>query len=205
MKSTIHLIRHGITEGNLKRWHYGWADIPLAKEGVENLKEMVSKNIYPRPKDANYYTSGMLRTEQTFKAIYGESKYEILPKLKEMNFGEFEKQTYDELKGDKRYQAWIDDKTGTVAIPGGESRVEFYNRVSEGFSELVGLHRLKELSHRHDREDADTVCVCHGGVISCIMMEQFGAADEFLKWIPDPGRGYSITMKDGKCVEYVEI
>ena len=48
----IHFIRHGITEGNLKRWHYGWADIPLAPEGMETLKRLREENIYPR---ANKY------------------------------------------------------------------------------------------------------------------------------------------------------
>ena len=40
MKSRICLIRHGITEGNKRRLYYGHADIPLAPEGVEELKKV---------------------------------------------------------------------------------------------------------------------------------------------------------------------
>ena len=39
MESRIILIRHGITEGNKKRWFYGAADIPLSQEGREELIE----------------------------------------------------------------------------------------------------------------------------------------------------------------------
>lgn len=207
MKSTIHLIRHGITEGNLKRWHYGWADIPLAAEGVENLRQLCEDDIYPRPEEAACYTSGMVRTEQTFKEIYGDVPHQVLPKLKEMNFGDFEKKTYDELKDNPDYQKWITDKTFQTSIPGGESKSEFYNRVQNGFEELVNLHIREELKHRHNKKDTDTICVCHGGVISCIMIGQFGAdgLGEFINWIPDPGRGYSITVEDGKCVSYEKI
>lgn len=207
MKSTIHLIRHGITEGNLKRWHYGWADIPLAAEGVENLRQLCEEDIYPRPEEAACYTSGMVRTEQTFKEIYGDVPHQVLPKLKEMNFGDFEKKTYYELKDNPDYQKWITDKTFQTSIPGGESKSEFYNRVQNGFEELVNLHRREELKHRHNKKDTDTICVCHGGVISCIMIGQFGAdgLGEFINWIPDPGRGYSITVEDGKCVSYEKI
>ena len=79
----IHFIRHGITEGNLKRWHYGWADIPLAPEGMEKLERLREENIYPRPEKATYYTSGMLRAEQTFEIIYGKREHKVAEKMKE--------------------------------------------------------------------------------------------------------------------------
>ena len=66
MKTKICLIRHGITEGNQKRLYYGSSDIPLAEEGIEMLRSLSAQDIYPDDTDAKYYTSGMLRTEQTF-------------------------------------------------------------------------------------------------------------------------------------------
>ena len=68
MKTKICLIRHGITEGNQKRLYYGSSDIPLAEEGVAMLRELAAQEIYPDDADAECYTSGMLRTEQTFFA-----------------------------------------------------------------------------------------------------------------------------------------
>ena len=40
MVSKIYLIRHGITEGNEKRWYYGGADLPLTEGGREALKAL---------------------------------------------------------------------------------------------------------------------------------------------------------------------
>ena len=44
MASKIYLIRHGITEGNQKKWFYGAADIPLADEGREELRRIMAKH-----------------------------------------------------------------------------------------------------------------------------------------------------------------
>lgn len=197
MRTSIHLIRHGITEGNLKRWHYGWADIPLTKAGMQQLQTFKDEEIYPNPEKGRYYTSGMLRAEQTFNIIYGDKKHETVKRLKEMNFGAFEKKTYEELKDDKRYIKWAEDKSGCESTPDGESKAAFYKRVNEGFDEIVA-----ELA-----EGEDGVCVCHGGVISCIMMRCFGNEEvtEFFKWIPEPGRGYTIEMADGVCIGYTAI
>ena len=41
MKSyTIHLIRHGISQGNLLGQYIGVTDSPLSKEGKEQLKQL---------------------------------------------------------------------------------------------------------------------------------------------------------------------
>ena len=45
MKSYIHFIRHGVTEGNANRWFYGWADVNLLPEGVEELKRLAYSDI----------------------------------------------------------------------------------------------------------------------------------------------------------------
>ena len=206
LKSTIYLIRHGITEGNKKMWHYGWADIPILPEGIQQLKEFKAQGVYPKIEDPDFYTSGLLRTEMTLETIFGPQEHKVIEKLKEINFGEFEKKTYDDLKDDPRYQAWITDKDGTAKIPGGDSKISFAKRVLEGFDDVVNLHGLKELSHRHDRKDANSVVVCHGGVIGCILMNHFGQGwKEFSKWIPEPGKGYAIEMEDGKCVNYIKL
>ncbi len=79
MKLKIHLIRHGTTEGNLKRWYYGSLDIPLAPEGIAEVEDYIAQGIYPRPKTANYYTSGLLRAEETFSLIYGDREGKFSP------------------------------------------------------------------------------------------------------------------------------
>ena len=72
MNSYIHLIRHGITAGNENRWYYGRMDIPLTARGIAQLEKLRADGIYPNAQNADCYTSGMLRTEQTFQTIYGD-------------------------------------------------------------------------------------------------------------------------------------
>ena len=55
MKSyTIHLIRHGISQGNLLGQYIGVTDSPLSKEGTEQLKQLAEQNSYPYAQA--YYT-----------------------------------------------------------------------------------------------------------------------------------------------------
>ena len=207
MVSKIHFIRHGITEGNQKKWFYGQADIPVTQEGLDYLAKLREDGIYPElPEDADFYTSGLLRTEQTFKVIFGEREHRSIKKLQEMNFGEYECKTYEESKGNPEFDKWAWDETGKVALPGGESKIEFSARISEGLKELRGYHRLKEFSHRHSGKDAVSVIVCHGGVIGSMMYEMFPDEKENMwAWIPDPGFGYSVSFENSEPVSYERI
>lgn len=202
-KSQIHLIRHGITEGNQKRLYYGGADIPLADEGIQDLENLVREKIYPTIKKAEFYTSGMVRTEQTFQLIFGEQKHKQIEELREMRFGDFEMKSYHDLKEVPAYQTWISDKSGTLASPGGESIYSFNQRIQEGFRILMEYHSETEARAQDRGEDAASVVVCHGGVISAIMMEQFPHEEEnFYQWIPDPGHGYTLFLQQGKTISY---
>lgn len=63
------------------------------------------------------------------------------------------------------------------------------------------LHRLKELSCRHNGNDAVSLVVCHGGVIAAAMEHYFpGERENFWQWIPDPGHGYTISFAGGKAI-----
>ena len=92
------LLRHGETDGSRRDLYYGAADIPALPESLAALHENAAA--YPRAK--RYYTSGLLRTEQTLEAIYGPVAHQQLPGLQEMNFGDFEMKSYQELKDTER-------------------------------------------------------------------------------------------------------
>ena len=95
------LLRHGETDGSRRDLYYGAADIPALPESLAALHE----NAAAYPRAARYYTSGLLRTEQTLEAIYGPVAHQQLPGLREMNFGDFEMKSYQELKDTAAYQA----------------------------------------------------------------------------------------------------
>ena len=82
----------------------------------------------------------------------------------------------------------------------------FYARISEGLKELRGVHRLNELSHRHNGRDAVSIVVCHGGVIAAIMEILFpGERENFWQWIPDPGHGYTVYFENSDPDSYEQF
>lgn len=202
MRSRICLIRHGITEGNINRLYYGYADIPLAEEGVQQVRELAESGLYPQGEGADFYTSGLMRTEQTLELIYGRRSHETLKQLREINFGDFEMKSHDELKDMEEYRVWRADKFGSLAPPNGESLMAFYKRVSRGFDDLKLRHAQKVLSLRHSGREALSVVVCHGGTISAILESIYPRVREHVyKWIPDPGHGYMLFLEDGGVVD----
>ncbi len=207
MVSKIYLIRHGITEGNQKKWFYGAADLPLAEEGITALREAAAAGLYPQiAEDADCYTTGLLRTEQTFELIFGKRNHGVISNLREMEFGNHECKSYEELKDDEEFSAWCWDESGDAVLTGGETKNAFAARISKGLAELIGYHRLKELAHRHDGKDAITVMVCHGGVISAVMQELFPKAKgNMWDWMPDPGTGYAVVFEDSEPADFEVI
>lgn len=195
MNSRIVMIRHGITEGNLKRWFYGAADIPLSEQGERKLEKLSEEGFYPElPSNTAYYTTGLKRTEQTLGILYGDVEHEVIPELQEMNFGEYECKSFDELNDDPVFLEWGYDRTDDVALPGGESRNEFRARVKSGLKKLLALHNMRG-------EDASTLMICHGGVISMILEETFpGERESMWEWMPEPGYGYDLKVEGGKIV-----
>ena len=198
MRSYIHFIRHGITEGIINKWYYGSADLPLTDEGYEALRELMAEGIYPPLGDADCYTSGMLRADQTLKVIYGNVPFKTIPLLREMNFGSWECKTFNELQKEPEYEEWINNKEGSFTFPGGgDSVISFNERIQKGLKELCGYQRLKELSHRHSGKDAVSIMVCHGGTIAAAMEGWFpGDRENFWQWIAAKGRGVKVGFKE---------
>ena len=192
MKSYIHFIRHGITQGILNKWYYGNVDLPLIDEGIRELRNLKAQGIYPDAGEAACYTSGMLRANQTFEVIYESSDYRVISDLREISFGDWECKTFEELKAQDGFDEWMNDRKGEFTFPGGDSPLSFYSRVSRGLDELLAAHR--------NTGAPSSIVVYHGGVISACMCQLLKEPKEnFWEWTPGPGRGYSVAL-DGKRV-----
>lgn len=182
------LLRHGETEGSRNGLYYGAANIPVLPESLEELKKRAAAGVYPTGK--RYYTSGMLRAEQTLRAIYGDVPFTVLPGLREMDFGDFEMRPYDgDLEHDPSFRAWAQDGEHNVC-PNGESAPQVLARSREAIAPVLA-------------SGEDAVCVIHGGVTSGLMMSWFGGTR--YDYNPLPGTGYQITVTDGKPVSYEKI
>lgn len=170
---TIYLIRHGKTEANEKRLYCGSTDLPLSETGAAQLRRL-SYEI----KNARFLTSGMKRTNETLKILFGDVPYEEDPRFREMDFGIFEMRSYQELKDTPAYQAWLTGDNEANVPPEGESGLQMKRRVLEAFREI--------------RED--TVLLTHGGVIAAIMQHLFPEENKSrYDWQPQNGCGYIIT------------
>ena len=176
------LLRHGETEANRRRLYYGATDLPLLPESARALRERADN----APAASRYYTSGMSRAEQTLEAIFGPVPHEILPGLRERNFGAFEMQSYEQLKDDPAYQAWIQDVEHN-RCPGGESADEVRRRSLAAVSALVA-------------RGEDCLCVTHGGVIAAIMAHLFPEGKNRYEWQSPNGGGY--VIEDGKYTPF---
>ena len=95
----IILIRHGMTEGNLKRRYIGTTDEDL-------INTDCLKGDYP--KCERVVASPLKRCIQTAEYIYPNVDIEICDKLKECDFGDFENKSYEDLKDNSDYQKWLD-------------------------------------------------------------------------------------------------
>lgn len=206
MRSYIHLIRHGITEGNKQRWMYGASDIPLIEEGYEELSKQVEEEIYPRYEHAHYYTSGKLRCEQTLKAIYGDVDFDVFEPLVEIDCGDWECTSFQWLSQNvPGFDTWnTSPEMRETPMPNGESLNGFRERIHYGFEAFRNMHYIDVLKFRNRGKDAHSVAVIHGGVITAIMYELFGNGEEstFWTWIVKPGRGVTLILEDGKITGY---
>ena len=189
----LHIIRHGKTTANEQRLYCGHTDLPLSDNGVKELLELKNRAIYPAPASL-FVTSGLLRTQQTLDLLYGPVQSESIPQLMEYSFGSFEMKSHDQLNGQSDYQSWIDDAAGSYVCPGGESKQDFYCRVSEGLVMILPK-----------AEDTPVFAVIHGGVIAYIMDALFPGVHNFYGWQPAPGRGYTITRTPGGPYNYTKI
>ena len=206
MHSSISLIRHGITTANIRRLYYGTTDVPLAPKGIELLKKQAAEGIYPPAEGAQIYTTGMGRTLQTMELIYGERPHDVIKELREINFGDFEMKSYEELMQYEEYRDWITANNDAKAPPNGESIRHFNERVIRGFEEVRRRHSLLTLKLRHHEEEARSIVICHGGTISAIMNYVWpGRHDNMYGWLPDPGHGYQLLLEDDAIEGYEEF
>ena len=186
----ITLIRHGKTLANEQRLYCGATDLPLSEAGKKAI--LTEQRIYPNAQD--YYTSGMKRTEETLQLLYGETcPHRRETGLRELDFGEFEMHSYDELKDREDYQAWICGDNFRNVCPGGESGEQMQRRVLAAYREI-------------ERRGRDAVIVTHGGVIAELMAALFPQEEKNrYEWQPASAEGYEITYAETlryRCVPF---
>ncbi len=169
-------MRHGLTAANQKKLYNGRTDDPLCPEGVDQAGKSGTD-----PAVKTLYASPMKRAVETARIKYPNAEIIICDALREMDFGDFEGRSYDELKHDSAYVNWL-DSGGTLACPNGESMTDFSERVCFAFDEIV-----RSCIKRGEKE---IHIVAHGGSLMAVLGRYGHPKRPYYEWYVDNCCGY---------------
>jgi alpha-ribazole phosphatase len=163
-ETVLCLLRHPEPEASARGRCYGALDVALSPDGIRQAHAVA--NALANETFAAIYTSPRQRCSQAAEilAVGRHCTMETVPALRELDFGEFEGRSYDEIAAiyPDVYQQWMERPTETQ-FPGGETFREMYARV---------IATTQELRSRHAGESI--ALVTHGGVIRIILADSLG-------------------------------
>lgn len=145
----IYLIRH-TTPAIERGTCYGFSDLDVANTFIEEATRI--KQLLPG-KPFAVYASPLQRCSKLARFLF-EDDFTVDDRLKELNFGDWEMQRWDDI-GPDALQAWMDNYV-YVRVPGGESYEDLYKRSIAIFNEVVARGK-------------DAVIVAHSGVIRSLL------------------------------------
>ena len=162
----MYLIRHGHTELSESGQIAGFTDVNLSKEGRQAVSLLADD--LPELAADNFYSSDLTRAVQTARILGGDANVIQDPRLRELNFGEWEGLTWDEVyQRDTNYMQRWSDNWLELAPPSGECFNELANRTNDWFREQSG--RVKSSS-----DESSIFVVAHGGSIRALLCNVLG-------------------------------
>lgn len=158
-------IRHGRTDGNVRRILVGRTDIPLDTLGYRQaaaMAEHVERAVAPDV----IVASPLLRARETAQAIADrlDLPVEIEPDLAELNFGVYEGWTLEEIRArEPEFAAQFSQSAVDMHWPGGERLSDFHARVRGALVALAVRYASKT-----------AIIVSHGGVLGSLAAQLIG-------------------------------
>ncbi|MCY1720120.1 alpha-ribazole phosphatase [Prolixibacteraceae bacterium Z1-6] len=129
---------------------YGQTDVPVANS-FQKEKDTVAAEIDGVLFD-KMYSSPLTRCKLLAKSLFEKEKIVFDDRLKELNFGDWELQSWDEIYADPQGKVWMDNYQNLPAL-NGESYPEMVKRVA---AFLDGI--------KHEKYNCVAI-VAHAGVI----------------------------------------
>ena len=162
------LIRHCEPDEHALGRCYGSLDLGLSNLGLRNATRLASA--LEQVGVAAIYTSPALRARQTAASIVAARGVEpiVVEALRELDFGEFEGRTYEEIAQShpEHYRQWMESPT-EVRFPGGENYTQLQQRTLKAIASIQGRHAGQVAA-----------VVTHGGVIRAILAHCLHIPDE---------------------------
>ncbi|GAA0534033.1 alpha-ribazole phosphatase [Chitinophaga japonensis] len=175
----IYLIRH-TTPAIERGTCYGFSDLDVAHTFTEEAARI--KQLLPA-KPLTVYASPLQRCSKLARFLF-EDNFTTDHRLKELNFGDWEMQRWDDL-GPDALQAWMDNYVYT-RVPGGESYADLYARSLEIFREITA-------------RQTDVALVTHHGVIRSLLAHAGNIPlERSFDLRVEYGRMARLHVKDGK-------
>ena len=183
------LVRHADVDDAARGRCYGTLDVGLSEAGRAQAARL-ARALSAEPLDA-VVSSPRVRALETATAIAAPHGVEvgIEPGLRELDFGEFEGRTYDEIAASLPdvYAQWMTTPT-TVRFPGGESYADLRARA------LAVVAALRDA-----QDDATIVAVTHGGVVRAVLSEALGIpAERIFRIAVEPASVSIVEWLDGE-------
>lgn len=180
----LHFIRHGMTEGNRVGRYVGRLDIPICKEGREELENLKAKYIYPAVQEV--YCSPLLRCTQTADILYPDVPRTIVEDLIELSLGDFEGKYIDALQNDPAYRQWIANSLKSTPPGALETGEQFGARIGGALNAIF--------MNMTQNRIAEAAVIAHGGVfmgmLSAFVMPRVAMGE----WALSNGTGYTVRM-----------
>lgn len=182
------LVRHGKTEYNERRQYCGALDPDLSDLGRQELERSDIKAYLEEHTPDMVFCSPMQRTLQTAAILLDGRDVPLVavPELREIDFGDFEGRSYEEMKDDPAYTAWLDTNC-EGPIPGGDFPESFRDDVEVCFESLMETCRTERVER--------ALIVSHGGVLGTIL-ERFAEPEKHWYEYHFPCGGFAV-LKDG--------
>lgn len=159
MLTKMLLVRHGETIWNHTCRYQGHTDIELSETGRKQAKLLAAE--LKKEKVKAVYSSDLKRAYETASILASlhNLPVQVTEQLREINFGEWEGLTYQEIM--EKYKDLASEwyqYPGKVRLPGGEN-----------FEELKGRAYSAALDLMYQNDPGTIIVVAHGGTIRAII------------------------------------
>ncbi len=171
------LLRHGQTAANLCGRYNGRTDEPLCAEG-----RAAAAALGVCPAVRRVYVSPLLRARQTAAVCFPNAVQVAEDGFREMDFGDFEGRTAEEMANDAAYTAWVNGGC-LAACPNGESLDALRERTARAFDAVLRAEM--------ERGAKTVAFVAHGGTIMAVMDRFAREKRAYYEWRVPNASGYA--------------
>ena len=155
----LYITRHGETEWNTQRRLQGWRNSPLTKKG--NAQGNLLRDAVKKYNITKIYTSTSERALKTAMAARGKTTIpvELMDELREMNMGDWEGRTIDEIK--EREPENFSNYWNAPHL--------FVKNTGEDFDEILDRSKKAIEKILEEEKEGNILIVTHGVTLKALM------------------------------------